>query len=349
MAEPWRIARAIGIDERSVREMRDVPNLSYIARIGRMLGIAPATAAGVVGTADTHPATVVTDRAALREAISRADIEDDAAQLDRLSDALVAAAREPGDLALSILCGARADAARGETAAARERTRCAENMGFSADSAALAAQLLECVSTEATLGEAWHAFDRRPVSTVDGPRRHTRTARMDDACSARRIVAALAAELLHAPPHGHGRTCELLAALRRHVADAVELDCPHATAWSASIAGIAALRVRETDDLSPEAARAAMSLFVAAQFAIDERIARDAPNPPMSLLRRRLRLALHEWCDRARHGEVSHALLDEFDDSEVRSMIVRFPRARPIGLTPRVDGEIAQCVFESGS
>jgi hypothetical protein len=92
-----------------------------------------------------------------------------------------------------------------------------------------------------------------------------------------------------------------------------------------------------------------MSLFVASQFAIDERIAIEAPKPPMSLLRRRLRLALHEWCDRARRGEVPQALLDEFDDSEVRTMIVRYPRARPVGLASGIDGEIRHCIFESHS
>lgn len=347
MAEPWRIARAIGIDERSVRDMRDVPNLGYIARIGRLLGIEPASAAGVVGLGEARPSFATADMATLRDEIMRADIEDDAAQLDALAETLAAAAREPGDLALSILCGARADAARGEPTAALERANCAKTIGFSDEIAPLASRLLDCIAIESTLREAWSPFDPGHAPTAARPHGLARTPRAEDACGARRHAAALASELLHAAAHGAGRAGELIAALRRHVCETAEIDCPHATAWSASIAGIAALRLREFEGVSREADRAAMSLFVASQFAIDERIARDAPDPSMSLLRRRLRLALHEWCDRARRGEVSQALLDEFDDSEVRTMIVRFPRARPVGLTPRVEGEIASNIFES--
>jgi hypothetical protein len=347
MAEPWRLARAIGIDERSMRDMRDVPTLRSIARIGRLLGIEPATAAGVVGLGDTDANLVAPDMDALRPAIARADIEDDAAELDRLADAVAAAAREPGDLSLSILCTARAAAARGEAHAAHERANCAEKLGFSAQSSPVASQLLDCVKAEVALGEAWRGLEPRGECAIGHERSLSRRMHAHDAASARQISAVLAARLLHAATHGAGRTCELIAALRRHVVDAVELGCPHAIAWSASIAGIAALRLREARGVSGEADRAAMSLFVASQFAIDERIAIDAPKPPMSLLRRRLRLALHEWCDRARRGEVPQALLDEFDDSEVRTMIVRYPRARPVGLASGIDGEIRHCIFES--
>lgn len=348
MAEPRRTARAIGIDERSLREMRDVPSLGYIARIGRLLGIETATAASVVGLHAMGSGRAAIDTPALLESISRADIEDDAAELDRLSALLSAAAREPGDLALSILCGARADAARGETAAAADRVRYAGNLGIPERYASLATQLLGCVEIEASLGEAWTAFTQSAPCADANHRAHPRTARAHDALSARAIVASLALQLLHAMGARTSRACELIAALRRHVADTVELGCPHAIAWSASIAGIAALRLREFDGISREADRAAMSLFVASQFAIDEHIASCAPSPPMSLLRRRLRLALHEWCDRARRGEVSQALLDEVDDSEVRTMIVRYPRARPFGLARRSNGEIADHIFESG-
>jgi hypothetical protein len=48
----------------------------------------------------------------------------------------------------------------------------------------------------------------------------------------------------------------------------------------------------------------------------------------MALLRRRARLALHEWCDRARRGELPNALLDDLDVQEVRTIFVRFPGAR---------------------
>ena len=348
MAEPWRIARAIGIDERSMRDMRDVPNLGYIARIAQLLGIEPATAAGVVGLGAAAAHRAPADVVALRDDIACADIEDDASALDRLADTLAAAASEPADLALSILCGARADAARGEVAEARKRATCAENMGFSAASAALAAQLLEGVGIEADLGEAWCRLEAPSVPAGTAPRMALlRDPRIPDARSARLAASTLARELILASMHGADGTCERIAALRRHVVAAAELDCPHALAWSASIAAIAALRLRESTHVSAQVERAAMSLFVTAQFAIDERIACEATQPPMSLLRRRLRVALHEWCDRARRGEVSHALLDEFDDSEVRSMFVRFPRARPIGFMRSFDGEIARCIFES--
>jgi hypothetical protein len=349
MAEPWRIARAIGIDERSMREMRDVPTLRSIARIGGILGIEPGTAAGVVGLGNPETSIIAPDLDGLHAEIARADIEDDTVQLERLAETVASAPLEPGDLSLSILCAARAAAARGEACIAHERAKCAEQLGFSAHSVTLASQLLEGVKAETVLGEAWSPFSPKDLSTATAQRGSTLTRKSHDGASARRAAATVASELLHAATHGTGKVCELIASLHRQVAEAIELGCPHAIAWSASIAGIAALRLREVEGVTAAADRAAMSLFVASQFAIDERIASDAPRPSMSLLRRRLRLALHEWCDRARRGEVAHALLDEVDESEVRTMIVRFPRAQPIGLATRVNGESGDCIFESRS
>ena len=98
---------------------------------------------------------------------------------------------------------------------------------------------------------------------------------------------------------------------------------------------------------SPRMRRALMELLVGAQLAVDERLARADDAPPMALLRRRLRLSLFEWCDRARRGEVDHALLDEFDDSEVRTLYVRFPRARRASLMPKAFAQSCTRVLES--
>jgi hypothetical protein len=71
-----------------------------------------------------------------------------------------------------------------------------------------------------------------------------------------------------------------------------------------------------------------MELLVRCQFMLDDALASNAPNAQAALRRRRQRLALHEWCDRAWRGEMRGAFVDELDIWEVRTMFVRFPGAR---------------------
>lgn len=329
--EPRRIARAIGLDIRSLGEMRDLPSLHAIARIASALGIETASAAEVVGRCGEAAGGRDSVDDALCAEILRADLDDDANALERLADETARFAREPGDLALAILCAARADAARGEVTLARQRARAAENIGFPAAPRSVAAALVSSIHAEAMLGEAWRPLDAVRASdgtaAVDTPQRRLRHPRSMDARGFRAVAAGLAADLVQTSDLGCVR--ERLAALHGHVVDALEHGCDRAVAWTASVAGIAALRLRESATLDARSEQAAMSLFVCAQFAIDGRIAGDDTSRSMSLLRRRLRLALHEWCDRARRGELHGALLDEVDDREVKAMYVRFPRARP--------------------
>lgn len=348
--EPRRVARNMGIDMRSLCEMRELPSLHYIARIAEVLGIDAASAAGVVGLAsdNTHPRAAID--AAMHDDILRADLDDDASALDRLAERLASSAQEPGDLALSLLCSARAEAARGEASIATARARVALAIGIPQAAKGIADEMVACIAVESVLGEAWmpHAAAAQghtPSESLQLPS-SSRAATPRDACGSRAIAGSLACALLHEAAVARGRIGDRIGELRRHVADAAERGCERAVAWSSSIAGIAALRIRERASLSEREEQAAMSLFVSAQFAIDERIATSCPQPPMSLLRRRLRLGLHEWCDRMRQGEASDALLDEVDDREVKAVFVRFPRARPLGMSDRSTVGLTGKIFE---
>ena len=330
--DPRRVARAMRIDIRSLSEMRELPTLHYIARIAEALGIDAGSAAAVIGLGADCTARCSRDDEVLPERVVRADLDDDATALCILAERLGTDAHDPSDLALSILCSARAESASGEVRAAHQRAQSALDIGISPAWRPVAEELIGAIEVDAVLGDAWMPVDRSRIAAgaaVSSLRRQR--LRIDasvDAVSARATAGALAVAMLRESIRSEGRCSEHIAALRRVLSESSERECPDAVAWTASIAGIAALRLRECAALSDRDKRAAMSLFVSAQFAIDERIADFGANAPMPLLRRRLRLALHEWCDRARRGELSSALFDEVDDREVKAMFVRFPRAR---------------------
>jgi hypothetical protein len=335
--EPARVARTLGIDSRSLNDMRAVPSLGYIARIAQVLGIATGSAAEVVGHAAGTGRCELSSPGDLAAAIAHADIEDDDASLEALAEAVARSARSPADLALSVLCIARASAARGEVREARERTRSLEIPDGSDALAMVARDLRDCIDVEAALGDAWRGLSNdEPVAS---PRRGRKEVipfgpSGDEVAVAtarrfRHAAAGLALELLRAPAREFRGACDLLAGMRRQVLDAVDSGCPHAVAWAASLAGVAALRIREAHELPDRVGKASMSLFVSVQLVIDEEIARRGSAAPMSILRRRLRLLLHEWCDRARRGEAEDALIDECDRREIQTLCARFPRARP--------------------
>jgi hypothetical protein len=327
-----RVARAMRIDIRSLGEMRELPTLHYIARIAEVLGIDAGSAADVIGSGSDPLVLRRENEAPLPEQVACADLEDDSGALRALAERLGATAREPSDLALSILCAARADAASGEACTARERARVALDIGISPMWRLVADTIIDAIEIDAMLGEAWLPIDPARIAAFPAiaPHRprHPRRDALTDPARARAAAGSLALQMLQSALRREGGACERIAELRFFLGEASEHGCARTVAWSASIAGIAALRLRECAALSARDERAAMSLFVSAQFAIDERIAALDAHAPMPLLRRRLHLALHEWCDRARRGELAEALLDEVDDREVKAMFVRFPRAR---------------------
>jgi len=354
-SDPRRIARAMGIDFRSLSEMREVPNLLYIARIARVLGIDTASAADVIGLGNEGALARAGSMDALVEQMADADLDDDAATLDRLASAMSSAARGPSDLALSIVCSARADAARGEVLDALERTRFSAKIGFgdvSSPASALAAEMCAVIESEARLGEPWAAHDSSlyDLDTRDAASaRHARHLSIAPAGARgfRQRAFLLAHDLICAASRDGCTPGDAITALRGQVASAADSGCARSLAWSASIAGVAALRALECARLPTRTQRSAMELLVGAQLAIDERIARNAFCPSMALLRRRLRISLFEWCDRARRGEIVEALMDDFDDSEVRTMFVRFPRARRPSMASSADRQSHKNTFDS--
>jgi hypothetical protein len=344
-AAPASVARAIGLDIRTIEQMRELPTVGAIARIASALGLDLAAAVEVVGAgSDAGQPIDLADGIPRQPALLEADLDDDASLLERMAHGLAGDPDRPQDFGLAVLLGARAAAARGEVAEAMRRLRFSLHFAAHFHAPACVPFLVECMHTEAFLGSPWDPlhpdWTERAEELCRVDRRGMREAR--DAGGASTAHAGAMAERSAACAHVRslflalardgGRTAEAFDALRACVERAGESSadesCPHAIAWCSSLAGIAALRAIETTRLCARGERNAIGLLVQSQFALDEAIAVRRGAGVMGLLRRRARLALHEWCDRARRGELPNALLDELDVQEVRTIFVRFPGAR---------------------
>lgn len=343
-SDPRRIARSLRIDLRSMRDMREIPSIGSIARIARLLGIEPASAAEVVGLEPTDmrlrqcdadpacgaPSARGDSRELLRAAIAAADLDDDERRLEELASTLAGSARTPGDLALSLLCAARAGAARGEVLRAAECARFAASLGCDTEADSVATELMDCIGIETALGEPWASQAGKPSASPTVWRPRQTVAAYDrsqtDAAGRRRHAAGLARDLLDHSRWDRVGPSQSLLALGDAMADAEASGCPRSVAWTASIGAVAALRVLESPDIPEQAGRRAMQLFVRNQLAVDQRIAGDGMAAACVLHRRRLRMLLFEWHDRIRRGEAEAALVDEAEEKEIKAMSARFPR-----------------------
>lgn len=344
-AAPGSVARAIGLDLRAIENMRELPTVGAIARIASALGLDLAAAVEVVGAGpDAGHLVDAANGALMQRALLEADLDDDAIRLERLANGLADDPDRPQHFGLAVLLGARAAAARGHVAEAMQRLRFSQQLQALSASLPCVPFLAECMQVEALLGSPWDPLRadwiQRAVELGRVDWQGVRAAQdLGDAPSAYAgAMAARSASCAHvrslflALARGSGRTSEAFDALRASIegpGDSTAVDAwAHSVAWRASLAGIAALRAIETTRLGARGERIAIELLVQAQFALDETIATRGAGQVMALLRRRARLALHEWCDRARRGELSNALLDELDVQEVRTIFVRFPGAR---------------------
>ena len=189
-----RLARALGIDLRSLDDMRELPSIDYVGRIGGALGLPAAQAVGIVALSAPEDR----DASELAALVRAADLHDDAGALERLSGEIAQVRRSPGAIALSLALAARAKSARGETAAAVAELDAALRLGVDPQDGEEVAAFVDCIRGEHLLGCPWLAPQRmhRP--------QHGRLRRAHDcngpvprsALDARRRAFALAFDLL---------------------------------------------------------------------------------------------------------------------------------------------------------
>ncbi len=212
-----RLARALGIDLRSLDDMRELPSIDYVGRIGGALGLHAAQAVGIVAL----PTREDREPSELAVLVRAADLHDDAGALESLSSEVIQTRRSPGAIALSLALAARAKCARGDTAAAVAELDAALRLEIDPCDGAEFDALVDCVRGEHLLGCPWLAPQRlhRP-SQLRTRRAHARLEPAPPtALEARRRAFALAFDLLCglAPDPGSfevGRALGALAALR---------------------------------------------------------------------------------------------------------------------------------------
>jgi hypothetical protein len=212
-----RLARALGIDLRSLDDMRELPSIDYVGRIGGALGLHAAQAVGIVAL----PTREDREPSEFAVLVRAADLHDDAGALESLSSEVIQTRRSPGAIALSLALAARAKCARGDTAVAVAELDAALRLEIDPCDGAEFDALVDCVRGEHLLGCPWLAPQRlhRP-SQLRARRAHARLEPAPPtALEARRRAFALAFDLLYglAPDPGSfevGRALGALAALR---------------------------------------------------------------------------------------------------------------------------------------
>lgn len=310
----FRASKRIAVDRRTMDDLRSVPTLGMVDRMGAALGLKAGEAAEVLASelrVDASPAQT-------REAIAAADLADDAVALERLATALQRRPEHPADLGLAQLVRARAAVARGDMTAVARAIPLALDLGFAHADGALVRALTEAAHYESLFATPWHdacGGDRGIAWILELARSsaHDGAGREDRAI---RLAAWRRAEELVRP----------YACTRAPVARLEELIEASVTstqlAWTASIAALAAMRAslraheREQGRL--------LALIVRAELALDEAHAHD-PHP--LLLVRRTRVALAEWITRAIRGEIDERTIDDLDEEELSRAAMWFPQA----------------------
>ena len=312
-------ARGTAIDPRCLKELRGIPTIEFVARIGQGLGLDAKHATGVVATAPR----ALRSRGCVRAAIVAADLHDDVGELSRLAAELQQAAREPSDLGLSQLVVARTLAARGDVHGASVAVDLAVRIGLSKLDAACVAALAHAIEGEVTISSAWtgRVADAAPRAIASRLRAmHASFASVpcerSAAHDARTRSWSQSALVLALPD---GATSEhALCDLLREVDAASD---PASIAWTASIAGETALVLRKRDH------RVGLRAIVRCQLMLDEALARAEDEVRGLLLRRRTRVALREWSTRVALDEIDADTIDGVDADELARIGMWFPEA----------------------
>lgn len=314
----FRASKLVSIDRRTMDDMRSVPTLRMLDRISSALGLKLGEAAGVLASGGSPRATP----AETRQAITAADIADDASALDCLATSLQRQPQHPADLGLAQLVRARAASARGDMAAASSAVSIALELGFARSDGTLVRTLAEALHHEGSLATPWYASRGADhgIARLLEITRSVDLGRVQCETGAIRGAAWQAADGLFA---GGARNRSPIARLE----DLMDASATSAQlAWSASIAALAALRAcvsaHETEQ------NRLLALIVRAELALDEAHARD-PHP--LLLVRRTRVALAEWLTRAARGEIDERTIDMSDEQELSRAAMWFPTVQMPG------------------
>jgi len=311
----FQASRRMETDLRTIDELRSVPSLRMIDRMGAALGLNASLTAEVLASEPRRRTTAIEIRAAIAEA----DLADDAAQLERLAAELQQRPEHPSDLGLAHVVCARAAVARGDRQQASASAVLALGLGFARTDAALIRSLAECIEFETVLATPWAAPSAR-----DWPFRRLLevTAGVDPLADDRgarvlRNAAWLAGIELR---RGGVRGSSALARLHELLDAAPD---PHSLGWVASIAALAALQAHQHADGTR--ASPLLALVVRAELALDEACSEFGDR---LLLVRRTRVALAEWIARGTLGEIDERMIDGVDEDELARALLWFPTAR---------------------
>ncbi len=311
----FRASRCMETDLRTIDELRSVPSLRLIDRMGAALGLNASLAAEVLATEPRGCATPEE----IRGAIADADLAEDSACLERLAAELQRRPTHPADLGLAHIVRARAAIARGDVAQAGAAAVLALDLGFARDDGALIRSLAECIQFEVILATPWAAptaaawaFDRLLEVTAG-------VEPIEDVCGTRmlRHAAWLAGMELRS---GGARGLSALARLQDLLDAAPD---SHALGWVASIAALSALdaQIHVGDGRSAPL----LALIVRAELALDDACSASGDR---LLLVRRTRVALAEWITRGALGEIDEQTIDGFDEDELARSLLWYPTAR---------------------
>lgn len=311
----FRASRCMETDLRTIDELRSVPSLRLIDRMGAALGLNASQAAEVLATEPRGCATPEE----IRAAIADADLADDSACLERLAAELQRRPMHPADLGLAHAVRARAAIARGDVAQAAASGVLALELGFARTDGALIRSLAECIRFESILATPWAAptaaawaLDRLLEVTVGADP-------LDDGRGIRvlRHAAWLAGAELRS-----GGTRGLSALARMQDLLDVAAD-PQALGWVASIAALSALETQT--HVGADRSAPLLGLIVRAELALDEACAESGDR---LLLVRRTRVALAEWIARGTLGEIDKQTIDRVDEDELSRALLWFPTAQ---------------------
>jgi len=308
----------IAVDPRSIQDMRTVPSMELVTRVGSGLGLEPHIAVGVVASSPLER----TDPAEIRRILAAADLADDSARVAAAAVELALAAAQPCDLALAQLAEARACVGRGELDRAETHARLAREIGISPSDRVLAGGLAEAAAFDATLGSPW----------IAGSRELCALEWIDEAC---RGAEQLDEPVCIAQRRAAYRLARSLASgtLAPRAAAALVEDSlagpPAASAWTASSIALAALSLIARGGHGHEHTRAMTHLFVTAQLALEE-LASGLDGSTRSTIESRLsRMAFAEWSLRARLDGLTPECIDERDAQEIVRASMRLDGGDP--------------------
>jgi len=313
---PRSASDAVAVDLRSIRNMRAVPSVELVTRVGSGLGLDPEVAIGVVAS---EPECSVA-RDALRASLAAADLADDAPRISAIATRLAIHADRPGDLALAQLAEARASIARGDLDAAASHAGNARDIGLDSNDRVIASMLAGAARFDGTLGSPWEHGPRR-TEALDWILEACDPGALDGCPGTRDSGFREAFGLAE----GRRSPCRVRCWLDETLSAGIS---PEARAWVASSIALAALRRIATVDDAPAEVEPLVHLFVKAQLALGE-LARDTVGDARGAAESRLsRVVFAEWSTRAVQEGLDGFLIDEADADEIARACMRLDGAR---------------------